>query len=191
MLYRRIMGFDISSSVIGWSVFNIDKKQNISLIDSGIYKPSKSGHLFENLKSLKEDILELLIEHKPDKVAIEDVIQYMPRASSANTIIKLSLYNRIVGLTAYEYLEEPPELYSVMAIRHGIKLTKELPKKEEIPELVEKLLSITLTRQYKKTGAIRSELYDESDAIACGLFCCFKLTNKLEEIRRLRKDTIK
>lgn len=182
------MAFDISSSVIGWAILNINKNNNIKLISSGVYKPPKNGHLFENLKTLKDDIVELLIEHKPDKVAIEDIAQFMPKISSANTIIKLALYNRIVGLTVYEYLGQIPELYSVMAIRHGLKLTKQLPKKEEIPELVEKLLNITLTRQYKKTGAIRSELYDEADAIACGLFCSYKITNKLDEMKRKRKE---
>lgn len=182
------MSFDVSSSVIGWASLNIDKKENTKLLDSGFFKPSKNGHLFENLKSVKEEILDLLKEHKPDKVAIEDIAQFMPKVSSANTIIKLALYNRIVGLTAYEYLNEVPELYSVMAIRHGLKLTKELPKKEEIPELVEKLLSVTLPRQYKKTGMLRPELYDEADAIACGLFCCYKLTNKLDDMKRKRKE---
>jgi len=182
------MSFDVSSSVIGWAIFDIDKANNIKLLDSGFYKPSKSGHLFENLKTLKEDILELLQEHKPDKVAIEDIAQFMPKVSSANTIIKLALYNRLVGLTTYEYLGEIPELYSVMAIRHGLKLTAQLPKKEEIPELVEKLLGVNLPRQYKKTGAIRTELYDEADAIACGLFCCYKMTNKLDEMKRKRKE---
>lgn len=182
------MSFDVSSSVIGWATFNIDKKNNTKLVDSGFFKPSKTGHLFENLKSTKEKILDLLEEHNPNKVAIEDIAQFMPKVSSANTIIKLALYNRLVGLTAFEYLNEIPELYSVMAIRHGLKLTKDLPKKEEIPELVEKLLGVTLPRQYKKTGVVRPELYDEADAIACGLFCCYKLTNKLDDMKRKRKE---
>lgn len=180
------MSFDVSSSVVGYAVFEI-KKSDIKLLHSGTFKPSKRSHLFENLKSLRDDINQLFREHKPDKVAIEDIAQFMPKVSSANTIITLALYNRTVGLAAYEFLDEAPELFSVMTIRHGLKQTKELPKKEEIPQLVESLLGVTLPIRYKKSGAIRPELYDEADAIAVGLYCAYKLTNKLDSVKRSRK----
>lgn len=174
------MSFDISSAVVGWAVFNIDPRMSITLTKSGWFKPYNKGDIFDNLTHLKQNIKTLLEQYKPDKVAIEDVISYMPRLSSARTIITLSLYNRTVGLTCYEYLKKSPELYSVMAIRHGIKTGTQLPTKEEIPSLVEKRLGVTLPRHYKKTGTLRSEIHDEADSIACGLFACLKLTNQLK-----------
>lgn len=176
----RLISFDISSSVIGWAIFDIDQKSNFKFFDSGWFKPFKKGDIFENLTKLKEKINELLKKYNPTEAAIEDIAQFMPNVSSANTIIKLALYNRVVGLTVFDYLGKSPHLYSVMAIRHGIKLTKSLPKKEEIPNLVENHLGITLPVNYKKTGTVRSELYDEADAIGCGLFHCLKYTGKLK-----------
>jgi Holliday junction resolvasome RuvABC endonuclease subunit len=180
------MSFDVSSSVVGYAVFDL-KGKDIKLIYSGTFKPFKKGHVFENLRHLREDINSLLEEYQPTKIAIEDIAQFMPKVSSANTIITLALYNRTVGLAAYEFLAEAPELCSVMAIRHGLKQSSVLPKKEEIPELVEKLLGVTLPVKYKKTGAIRTELYDEADAIAVGLYCAYKITNQLDSIKRNRK----
>jgi Holliday junction resolvasome RuvABC endonuclease subunit len=185
--YMKIMSFDVSSSVVGYAVLDISKKNEIRLVDSGTFKPYKKGHLFENLKNLREEIFDLLNQYVPDKVAIEDIAQFMPKVSSANTIITLALYNRMVGLAVYDFLDEAPELFSVMAIRHGLKQTSELPKKEDIPQLVENLLGVTLPVKYKKTGTIRPELYDEADAIAVGLYCSYKLTGKLDSIKRARK----
>lgn len=182
----RIVSFDVSSSVVGYAVIDI-KKQDIKLFESGTFKPSKKSHVFENLRHLREQILEILEQYKPDKIAIEDIAQFMPKVSSANTIITLALYNRMVGLTAYEFLHEPPEMFSVMTIRHGLKRGSELPKKEEIPDLVENMLGVTLPVKYKKSGAIRTELYDEADAIAVGLYCAYKVTDKLDIIKRNRK----
>lgn len=171
----RIMGFDVSSSTVGWAVLDVTK-QGIKYHQSGWFKPSKKGHVFANLTDLQTQILTLLQHHRPDKIAIEDLVQYMPKMSSAATIIKLAIYNRLVGLTAFEFLQAPPELYSVMAIRHGIKLNKQLPAKEDIPVLVEQRLQIKLTTQFKKTGSVRPEKFDEADAIACALFCALKQT---------------
>jgi len=176
----RVMGFDVSSSTIGWGLFNIDKKNNIKLLTSGFFKPAKNGNLFENLRALQEEINQLLKQHSPDQVSIEDIVQFLPRQSSANTIIKLAIYNRIVGLTVFNYLGKPPELCSVLAIRHGLKQTKDLPTKDQIPALVESLLKIKIPKQLKKTGSLKEEFYDQADGIACGLFYCYKLTNKLK-----------
>lgn len=170
----RVISFDVSSSTIGWAILDI-KKTSFKLYDYGFIKPIKTGHIFERLKKVKEDIVELLVKFKPNKASIEDISQYMPGISSANTIILLALFNRIVGLTVFEYLNEPPELYSVMAIRHGLKQTTTLPKKEEIPQLVENILCIKLPILYKKNGSIKDEYFDQSDAIACGLFHCYNI----------------
>ncbi len=182
------MGFDVSSSTIGWCVIDISKSNKLKLYDSGYFKPSKNGSIFERLIEVKEEISSLLNNYKPEQVAIEDIAQFMPKVSSANTIITLALYNRMVGLTIFENLKKSPELFSVMTIRHGLKQTKELPKKEEIPELVEKLLNINIPAQYTKSGKIKPERYDEADAIACGLYFAYKLTKQLDIIRSSRKD---
>jgi hypothetical protein len=67
-----------------------------------------------------------------------------------------------------------------MTIRHGLKINKLLPKKEEIPELVAKHLGITFPYQLNKKGKIKIENYDMADGIAVALYYSFKLTGKLK-----------
>jgi Holliday junction resolvasome RuvABC endonuclease subunit len=180
------MGWDISSTTCGWSVLEIDKN-NIKYIDSGHIKPMKKGDIFERLKDTQNKVKELLNKYKPDEIAIENITEFMANKSSSKTIIMLALFNRMIGIVCYDYLGKSPELISVMSIRHGLKLTKELPKKEEMPALVEKHLNITLPVKLKKNGKIADEYYDQADAVAVGTYFSLKLTNKLDEIKNARK----
>ena len=105
----KIIGFDISSTTTGWCVLDVDAElKNIKYIDSGYFKPIKDGTIFDRLSHSKEQIIKILDEHKPDEVVIEDLIQFMKGHSTAKTIITLSLFNRNVGMVAYDYLEKNP-----------------------------------------------------------------------------------
>lgn len=172
---KKILGFDVSSSVIGYCLLEVeDGKVIFKLCD--YYKPIKNGNIFERLFKTKKDIFALIAKLKPDYIAIEDIIQFMKNQSGAKTIISLALFNRIVGLASFEYLGRSPELFSVMSIRHGIKKTKALPKKEEIPELVADHLGIKFPYEYKKNGySIKNESYDMADSVAVALFYAIKL----------------
>lgn len=177
-MFKKVMGFDVSSSVIGYSLLEIENNK-ISFKLCDYYKPIKSGNIFERLYKTKTDISKIISKNKPDYIVIEDIVQFMKNQSGAKTIISLALFNRIVGLAAFEFLGKSPELISVMSIRHGIKLSKPLPKKEEIPELVAKHLNIKFPYVYKKDGlSIRNESYDMADSIAVALFYSMKLGSK-------------
>jgi hypothetical protein len=178
----KIIGFDISSTTTGWCVLDVDAElKNIKYIDSGYFKPIKDGTIFDRLSHSKEQIIKILDEHKPDEVVIEDLIQFMKGHSTAKTIITLSLFNRNVGMVAYDYLEKNPQLFSVMTIRHGIKTNKILPSKEEIPELVAQHLGIKFPYYYGKGGKIKTESYDVADAISVALYYAFILTGKIKK----------
>jgi hypothetical protein len=95
----------------------------------------------------------------------------------------------MVGLTSYDYLGRAPELFSVMTIRHGLKLNKIFPKKEDMPELVAKHLGITFpyerTTKGKTKGKIKMESYDKADGMAVALYYAFVLTGKAK--RKVKK----
>ncbi len=74
-----------------------------------------------------------------------------------------------VSLAALKYLKRAPHFLSVLKIRHATKLDKKLPTKEEIPQLVAKILNIDFPYVYGKRGAFLPENYDMADAINCGL----------------------
>lgn len=162
----KILGFDVSSSVTAYCCMTIDNKQIIK-IEHGFIKPSKKNSIFERLSLFSKQIQKVIDDFKPDQVVIEDIIKFMKSNSQANTIITLALFNRQVGLTVFNN-NINPTLYNVMQIRHCIKLTKDMPKKEEVPSVLEQRLNIKFPYVMRK-GKIAQESYDIADAYAVTL----------------------
>lgn len=188
MINARILGLDISSTTIGYCVLDIINDQ-IKLVAYDFYKPSKDGHILERLSKTKKVFQKLLKEYQPTAIAIEDIVQFMAGASSAKTIITLASFNRMLGLLSYEYLKELPQLYSVMAIRHGLKLDKVLPAKEEMPILIEHHLNIQFNYLYKKNGTIRPETYDMADACSVATHAAQKMIANSQP--KVKKNNVK
>jgi len=175
---KRILGFDISSSCIGWCVLEIDDV-NIKFIKCDNLKPTKNGSILDKLVDTKIKIQKIIDQEKPDYIGIEDLIKFMPK-STATTVVTLASFNRMIGLISYEYLNSHPGLFNVMSIRHALKLNKILPKKEEMPDLVAKHLGIKFPYIKDKKGKIKSESLDMADGIAVALYYAFILTNRIK-----------
>jgi Holliday junction resolvasome RuvABC endonuclease subunit len=178
---KKVLGFDVSSSCIGYCVLEVDEaSQDIKFVSCNYLKPIKKGTIIERLATTRDKISSIINKVKPDIIAIEDIIQFMSGASTAKTIITLTSFNRMIGLLSYDYLQRSPELFNVMTIRHGLKTNKELPKKEDIPELVSKHLKIIFPYEKNKKGKIKVENYDMADGVAVALYCAFILTGKVK-----------
>lgn len=182
-MIKTILGIDCSSTTIGYCVLTIDDSdRSIVFQSAGYLKPIKEGSIIERIVDTRNRITDIIDLAKPDYIGIEDIIQFMQGKSTAQTIIMLTTFNRMVGLTAYDYLQRPPELFSVMTIRHGLKINKVFPKKEDMPELVAKHLGITfpyeLSTKGKNKGKIKVESYDKADGIAVALYYAFALAGK-------------
>jgi hypothetical protein len=181
MTYKKVLGLDVSSTTIGYGLLNVDlEKSTIDYVHSGFIKPNKTEDFIKDLADTRDEIKVLIDKYQPDYIGIENLIKFMKGASSADTIIKLTSFNRMISLVAYDYLKRSPELFNVMSIRHGLKLTKVLPKKEELPELLEKHLNFKFPFTLSKKGKIQEESYDESDGVCVSLYYSMKLTNKLK-----------
>lgn len=177
---KKILGFDVSSSTIGWCAIDWDETKNtLKFSDCGYYKPTKKGTIIERIVKARDDILKIIDKVKPDYIGIEDIIQFMQGKSTAQTIIVLTTFNRMICLLAHDYLEKSPELFSVMTIRHGLKKGKDLPKKEDMPELVAEHLGIKFPYVYGKKGALKVESYDTADGVAVALYYAFVLSGKV------------
>jgi Holliday junction resolvasome RuvABC endonuclease subunit len=185
---KRVLGFDVSSTTIGYGVLEIDDDNKINFVLCNYIKPNKNGTIIERIVETRNMVQSIIDQVKPDFIAIEDIIQFMQGHSTAKTIIMLTTFNRMIGLTAHDYLHESPALFSVMTIRHGLKLGKAFPKKEEIPELVAKHLNISFpylstksktTKKGKKIESkIKVESYDMADGVAVALYYAFVLTGR-------------
>jgi len=193
----RILGFDVSSETIGWGLVSTDNTSgHIILIDSGYLKPIKDGQIIDRIIDTRNKVNDIIIACKPDYIGIEDIIKFMKGKSTANTIIMLTTFNRMIGVLAFDYLKFRPELFNVMTIRNGLKIGKISPKKEDIPELVAKHLGITFPYEYKtgkrsKVTKIVDESFDRADGIAVALYYAFVLTGKIKQKRATVKKTKK
>jgi Holliday junction resolvasome RuvABC endonuclease subunit len=182
----KVLGIDCSSTTIGYCVLEI-LDNHISFVSANYLKPIKTGSIIERIVDTRNKITKIISDIKPDYIGIEEIIKFMKGASSANTIIMLTTYNRMIGLVAYDYLNSPPQFFNVLSIRHGLKFNKVFPKKEDIPELVAKHLNIKFPYEYNKKGKIKTENGDKADAIAVALYYSFLLTNQIKSKKQKAK----
>jgi Holliday junction resolvasome RuvABC endonuclease subunit len=189
----RILSFDCSSTTIAYSVLQINKENNlIELKEVDFFKPIKTPDFILKLVDSRNKLKEIIEKTKPDLIAIEDIIKFFPGKSSANTIITLANFNRMLCVVAYDHLKVNPTMCSVMAIRHKLKESKELPSKQEMPELVAKHLKIKFPYKYKEKGKLKGqpliENEDMADAIAVGLFTAINILNpKIKKQKKIKK----
>ena len=171
------MGLDASTAVIGLSILQVNEDGYLSLDHIEYYKPPQDGNIFERLGAVRKYIIDKIIELEPTDTALEDIIQWMPKSTAA-TIIALAQLNRTVGLAIYNKTGKPPFLFDVNKVRRTIKLGKVNPKKEEIPELLEKILNIkfpyVLKTRGKNKGLPDATSFDMADSLAVAL-CYYNL----------------
>lgn len=180
-MVKTILGFDVSSTTIGYCVLTWDDVTNdIQFVGCSYIKPLKKGSIIERIVDTRNKIQKIIVDVKPDFIAIEDIIQFMKNKSTAQTIIMQTTFNRMVGLTSFDYLGKSPTLLSVMTIRHGLKIDGDFPKKEDMPALVAKHLGITFPYEYDKKGKVKVESYDKADGVAVALYQAFLLAGKVK-----------
>ncbi len=173
---KKVLGLDVSSSCIGYSILGIDDDK-IILLHHGNIKPPKKDKcsIIERLHIVSLAIHELCILHNPDFICIEELLQYMPNKTSANTIITLAVFNRAVALQVYKTTGKLPLFMLPITVRTQIKnflQRKNRIEKEDIPDILQKYFGKTFFKivGYKKRGKNKGEpvieVFDEADACA-------------------------
>lgn len=191
---RRVMGLDASTSTIGISIIDYEDDYKPRLVYCEYYKPDKTNGMLEMLHLARTHILNLFVKYNVQEFVIEDYVRFMKGASSAGTVIPLAILNMTLRLAILD-LGIAPEALNVLKIRHTIKLTKILPKKEEIPELVSQHLKIPYPWLYKinkrtKLQVVMEESYDIADSMAVALaWAKLQVTPKKKSRPRAIKDT--
>src|SRR5713101_2439427 len=107
---ETVLGFDVSSSCIGIGVLQINDDKSIQFISVEYIKPLKKGNIVERIADTRDKIKSVIEKVKPDHIGIEDIIKFMKGKSSANTIIMLTTFNRMICLLANDYLGHSPKL---------------------------------------------------------------------------------
>lgn len=186
----RILGLDVSSTTTGYSILEIDAYNNVKLLIHDHIKPMKKedGELIERLNEISNDIKKICDKYKPNYIGIEEITEYMPGKSSANTIITLAVFNRAVGLQCYKSTGILPLFTSPMGIRKAISNTFKFKRldKEEMPSVVHYLFgadnfTYAVKKMGKNKGEASIETFDQADAVAVSLHYLIELKkhNKL------------
>lgn len=176
---RKVLSLDVSSSCIGIAILTENDDNSIILNYLTSYKPPKKGNILERILAVKEHILLILEEFEPDEVAIEDILLFMSRMSTAKTVVCLAIFNRTVGLTCLEKTNKLPFMYPVATIRATLKTGKERLSKEDMPSAVSKKLGIEWDWQLNRKGKPALSNFDRADSIAVGL-CHILKTRKIK-----------
>ena len=170
---KKVIGLDVSSSVIGYGIIEFDQS-TINLVKYGHIKPpgSDKGSLaFRGLEASKK-VRELLKAESPDAVAVEMYAnRFSAGRSSARTIIVLSFFNELMSLTSLDSVGIETDKYTVANIRSTI--SKYLKNKSISKEQIFDVIKATVPGfkpRISKNGNIGTESFDQADAIAVA-FC--------------------
>lgn len=189
------MGFDASTSTIGICILDFDenaKEFNIEPVFATYFKPNKKLEIFERLADTKKYLIELITKYNPDILVLEEIIKFMKGKTTANTITALAVLNRTVGLTIFEQKQTPPILLHVQTIRHAIKLGKQMPSKDQVPEIISFYFKKPFPYILDKKGKIKSESYDLADGCAVAIATAKLIySNKLNEKIKKKKKSIR
>ena len=111
----RIIGFDPGTATTGWACVDAERGQKARLIGCGaITTPAKTS-LATRLSMIHAAVVALLLEHRPDEVAVEELFF----AKNRTTAIAVS-HARGVILLAAAQAHQPVAEYTPMEVKLAI-----------------------------------------------------------------------
>lgn len=178
---NKILSLDISSSVIGFAIFEYDSN-NVELLEYGHYKPPSKKQSKDclpfRLNETTKFINKILDAYHPNEVIIEDYAKKFSKGkSTAQTIILLAVFNEICDLISYQKLNKKAFRYPVVTIRSVLSkhFNVKIVSKEDIFPLINSKFS-KFKVKFNKNKKIQDFCYDEADAIALGASHILKTT---------------
>jgi hypothetical protein len=176
----KVLGLDVSTKTIGWSLFDIKSKELLELTHiSPVPKPKVEDKIEELI--LKSNIFRQKLEEYAG-MGIKYVVIEEPLLNSNNiwTVGVLMRYNTLICKEIYDVLGVIPEFISTynsrkFAFPHLVQpndkgkhvlfggFEKDTDKKVIIWELVAKR-EPQITWQYTKNNTLKKENYDQTDA---------------------------
>lgn len=181
----KILGLDVSTSTIGWALFDINSKELLELTHISPRPKNKDSNKMKEL-FLKSEMFKIKLKDYRN-LGITKVIIEEPLLNSNNihTVQTLMRYNTLISKEIYDTLGIVPEYISTynsrkFAFPHLVKdngkgkfvlfggLPKDCDKKQIIWELVAKK-EPQITWTYSKNNTLKKENFDMSDAYCCVL----------------------
>jgi hypothetical protein len=181
----KILGLDVSTSTIGWALFDIMSKELLELTHISPRPKPKTDNKIHELLSKAEIFRTKLLQYKD--LGITNVVIEEPLLNSNNvyTIGTLLRFNTLITKEIYDVLGIVPEFISTYNSRKNAfpelvqkndkgkhvlfgGLPKNCDKKQIIWDLVAKR-EPQIQWQYTKNNTLKKENFDQSDAYCCVL----------------------
>lgn len=152
MTDRIILGIDPGSNVTGYGIIHIRRKSP-ELVTAGVLDVSSEDDHFKKLQLIFKNVLQLIDEHKPDELAVEEPFY----GKNVQSMLKLGRAQG-VAIAAALYRDLPVHGYSPRKIKQSI-TGKGNASKDQVAEMLQRLLN------FKK------ELFylDATDALAVAM----------------------
>ena len=136
MMQSYCLGLDISTSIIGISIFENKKMKDLFYIDL-----TKTKCMFDKAKNYRLFLEEKLKLFNIENIYVEDTLQSFARGlSSAKTLMTLAKFNGVISNITFELTGIKPEFINVNVARKtlGIKIDKSIDKdkKEQVMDWV-------------------------------------------------------
>lgn len=161
-----ILGLDISTSIIGYTV--LDKESNIIKCEAWDLRNSNNfENLYKKASYIKQKLILLDKEYGIDKVYIEEPFTFFKSGgSTAGTMAKLQSFNGTVSYLCYEVYGIEPKHISPGEARKAnkIKVSKGEKAKEVVLDYLLKNEPGFLV-EYTSKGNPKPETYDRADSL--------------------------
>lgn len=166
-----ILGFDASTTTVGWSFFDTDNKK---VLDCGFVDISK-------LETNKEKVFHVIsvlnsnpFLSKINQINLEAALSgFMGGRTSQQVIIKLARFNALFEYIIGEHYKIPVNLLSVNTMRKkifGKCRIKGIKSKEFVRDELKKIIILSKWDKFKKNGNWDDRNFDMYDAIVCSMF---------------------
>lgn len=175
-IFMKILGIDVSSETIGISVVENTNPYKILFLDH--IKPPKNESIIESLYETKQMFLSKISNLEFDNVVIEDISEHMSNHTTSKTILKLAVFNRMIGLLIKETFDINPVLLNVLRARANIKHKEYVGPlaKEDVPDAISHLIGENYPHIYEiktkkkvQEKIISEESYDQADSVAIAI----------------------
>ncbi len=131
----KILGIDPGTATTGFGLIT-KEGQKLSMVDCGVISTPKTMPMPDRLKTLYEDLSELVTSHKPDTMSVEKLFF----TNNVTTAMSVSQARGIVLLVAAEHNVEIAE-YTPPQVKMSVTGYGQADKKQ-VQEMVKKILKL-------------------------------------------------
>jgi crossover junction endodeoxyribonuclease RuvC len=132
----RVMGIDCGTECTGYGIVDLDSRDTLACIGFGGIRLSAREPLAMRLAAVFEELSALIEQHRPDRVAIEDVFY----AVNAKSALKLGQVRGVAMLAASSQKIEISE-YAPLTIKSSV-VGYGRAEKEQVQLMVARLLCL-------------------------------------------------